>query len=93
MARSQAALDPGRCHGGSDDGLCHSGESLRDLAPDRACQSEHVASRRVAEHIGMRAERTALLDGDCPAVVYAAKLHGRRTRSVASAAQARCQLV
>jgi hypothetical protein len=35
---------------------------------------EHVASRRVAEHITMRAERTALLDGDYPAVVYAASL-------------------
>jgi RimJ/RimL family protein N-acetyltransferase len=38
---------------------------------------EHVASRRVAEHVGMRAERTALLDGDYPAVVYAAELPGQ----------------
>ena len=35
---------------------------------------DHVASRRVAERIGMRAERTALLDGDYPAVIYAAEL-------------------
>lgn len=35
--------------------------------------TENVASRRVAEHIGMRVERTALLDGDYPAVVYAAE--------------------
>lgn len=35
--------------------------------------TEHVASRRVAEHIGMGVERTALLDGDYPAVVYAAE--------------------
>lgn len=38
---------------------------------------EHVASRRVAEHVGMRAERTTLLDGDYPAVVSAAELPGR----------------
>ena len=35
---------------------------------------EHVASRRVAEHMGMRVERTAVLDGDYPAVVYATEL-------------------
>ena len=38
---------------------------------------EHVASRRVAEHVGMRVERTAVLDGDYPAVVYAAELAAR----------------
>lgn len=38
---------------------------------------DHIASRRVAEHLGMRAERTALLDGDYPAVVYAAELPRR----------------
>jgi RimJ/RimL family protein N-acetyltransferase len=32
---------------------------------------EHVASRRVAESIGMRQERTTLLEGDYPALVYA----------------------
>jgi RimJ/RimL family protein N-acetyltransferase len=32
---------------------------------------DHVASRRVAEKIAMRAERTTVLDGDYPAVVYA----------------------
>jgi RimJ/RimL family protein N-acetyltransferase len=32
---------------------------------------DHVASRRVAEHIGMRAERTTVLDEDYPALVYA----------------------
>jgi RimJ/RimL family protein N-acetyltransferase len=31
----------------------------------------HVASRRVAETIGMQEERTTLLEGDYPAVVYA----------------------
>jgi RimJ/RimL family protein N-acetyltransferase len=35
---------------------------------------DHVASRRVAERIGMHPERTALLDGDYPAVIYAAEL-------------------
>jgi RimJ/RimL family protein N-acetyltransferase len=38
---------------------------------------DHVASRRVAENVGMRRERTTVLDGDYPAIVYAAKL--RRT--------------
>jgi RimJ/RimL family protein N-acetyltransferase len=33
---------------------------------------DHVASRRVAEKIGMRAEKTAVLD-DYPAVIYAAE--------------------
>lgn len=32
---------------------------------------EHVASRRVAESIGMRQERTTLLEGDYPALVFA----------------------
>ena len=31
---------------------------------------DHIASRRVAEKIGMRAERTTVLDDDYPAVVY-----------------------
>jgi RimJ/RimL family protein N-acetyltransferase len=34
---------------------------------------EHVASRRVAERIGMREERTTLLEDDYPAVVHAMK--------------------
>jgi hypothetical protein len=38
-----------------------------------------VKRRRVAEHIKIRAERTALLDGGYPAVVYAAELPGRHT--------------
>jgi RimJ/RimL family protein N-acetyltransferase len=32
---------------------------------------DHHASRRVAEKIGMRAERTTVVDGDYPAVIYA----------------------
>jgi RimJ/RimL family protein N-acetyltransferase len=32
---------------------------------------DHVASRRVAEKIGMREERKTTLDGDYPAVIYA----------------------
>jgi RimJ/RimL family protein N-acetyltransferase len=31
---------------------------------------DHAASRRVAEHIGMRAERTTILDEDYPALIY-----------------------
>ena len=31
---------------------------------------DHIASRRVAEKIGMHAERTTVLDDDYPAVVY-----------------------
>ena len=34
---------------------------------------DHVASRRVAEKIGMQRERTTVLEDDYPAVVYAAK--------------------
>jgi [ribosomal protein S5]-alanine N-acetyltransferase len=36
----------------------------------------HVASRRVAENVGMQAERTTLLEGDYPAVVYALERAG-----------------
>ena len=57
--------------------MCHSSESLQSLAPDRARSSRLIASRRVAEHLGMRAERTALVDDDYPAVVYAAELPRR----------------
>jgi RimJ/RimL family protein N-acetyltransferase len=35
---------------------------------------DHVASRRVAENIGMRVERTTVLKEDYPAIVYAAEL-------------------
>jgi len=35
---------------------------------------DHVASRRVAENVGMHEERKTVLDGDYPAVVYAAAL-------------------
>jgi len=35
---------------------------------------DHVASRRVAENVGMRPERTTVLEDDYPAVVYAARL-------------------
>ena len=41
---------------------------------------DHVASRRVAANIGMRVERTTVLEGDYPAIVYAAELLGSRTR-------------
>jgi RimJ/RimL family protein N-acetyltransferase len=37
---------------------------------------DHVASRRVAENVGMRRERTTVLEGDYPAIVYAAELLG-----------------
>jgi RimJ/RimL family protein N-acetyltransferase len=36
----------------------------------------HIASRRVAENIGMRQERTTVLEGDYPAIVYATTLAG-----------------
>ena len=39
---------------------------------------EHVASRTVAENIGMHAERTVVLEDDYPAVVYAAELRDFR---------------
>jgi RimJ/RimL family protein N-acetyltransferase len=35
---------------------------------------DHIASRRVAEKVGMRPERTTVLGGDYPAIVYAADL-------------------
>jgi RimJ/RimL family protein N-acetyltransferase len=35
---------------------------------------DHTASRRVAENVGMRRERTTVLDADYPAIVYAAAL-------------------
>jgi len=35
---------------------------------------DHTASRRVAENIGMRRERTTVLEADYPAIVYAAAL-------------------
>ena len=37
---------------------------------------DHVASRRVAERIGMRAERTTVLDEDYPALIYAIDTRG-----------------
>ena len=40
---------------------------------------DHVASRRVAENIGMREERRTLLEGDYPAIVYAADLERSAT--------------
>jgi RimJ/RimL family protein N-acetyltransferase len=38
---------------------------------------DHTASRRVAENVGMRRERTTVLEDDYPAIVYAVDL--RRT--------------
>jgi RimJ/RimL family protein N-acetyltransferase len=40
---------------------------------------DHVASRRVAEIIGMREERTTLLQGAYPAIVYGADLERTAT--------------
>ena len=37
---------------------------------------DHIASRRVAENIGMRQERTTVLEDDYPAIVYATALAG-----------------
>jgi RimJ/RimL family protein N-acetyltransferase len=62
--------------------------SARDAAMGRFAISrlvalvhpEHVASRRVAESIGMRHERTTLLEGDYPAVVYAMEAPSDRPR-------------
>jgi RimJ/RimL family protein N-acetyltransferase len=62
--------------------------SARDAAMGRFAISrlvalvhpEHVASRRVAESIGMRQERTTLLEGDYPAVVYAMEAPSDRPR-------------
>jgi RimJ/RimL family protein N-acetyltransferase len=78
-------------HTGSDRGLSscsHSPASPDTAVPDRwnwtgVAEVEigwhHVPSRRVAEHLGMRAERRALLEGDYPAVVYATELPRRRS--------------
>ena len=74
MARSQGALEPGLCHGGGDPGLRRGGKRFGIPRLIALVHPEHVASRRVAEHIGMRVERTTVLDGDYPAVVYAAEL-------------------
>lgn len=35
---------------------------------------DHLGSRRVAENVGMRAERTTVLEDDYPAIVYVADL-------------------
>jgi RimJ/RimL family protein N-acetyltransferase len=40
---------------------------------------DHIASRRVAENIGMREERRTLLEGDYPAIVHAADLERSAT--------------
>jgi RimJ/RimL family protein N-acetyltransferase len=40
---------------------------------------DHVASRRVAENVGMRSERTTVLEDDYPAIVYAAALSSGAT--------------
>jgi RimJ/RimL family protein N-acetyltransferase len=53
--------------------------AVRDLAFTRFALSrlvsiirpDHLASRRVAEKIGMHAERTTVVDEDYPAVIYA----------------------
>jgi len=37
---------------------------------------DHLGSRRVAENVGMRAERTTVLEDDYPAIVYIAQLGG-----------------
>jgi RimJ/RimL family protein N-acetyltransferase len=37
---------------------------------------DHLGSRRVAENVGMRAERTTVLEDDYPAIVYVAQLGG-----------------
>jgi RimJ/RimL family protein N-acetyltransferase len=53
--------------------------AVRDLAFGRfgllrlvaIVHPDHIASRRVAENIGMHGERTTVLDDDYPAVIYA----------------------
>ena len=39
---------------------------------------DHIASRRVAEKVGMHPERATVLEGDYPAIVYAADFARRR---------------
>lgn len=41
---------------------------------------DHIASRRVAENVGMRPERATVLEGDYPAIVYAAEWSARGQR-------------
>ena len=45
---------------------------------------DHIASRRVAEKVGMRPERTTVLEEDYPAIVYAADWSARRPRRTAA---------
>ena len=43
--------------------------------------ADHIASRRVAEKVGMHPERAMVLEGDYPAIVYAADFARRRATS------------
>jgi hypothetical protein len=77
MARSQALLKSGHRHGGSHSGLQGGGDALWHLAPHRLGASRPRRLPSVAENVGMRIEGTTVLDGDYPAIVYAAELLGR----------------
>jgi RimJ/RimL family protein N-acetyltransferase len=41
---------------------------------------DHVASQRVAEKIGMRAERATMIEGDYPALIFRTSASGRARR-------------
>ena len=81
MARQQALLGQGIA--------TQAATIARDAAVSRLGVSrlvalvhrDHVASRRVAQKIGMHEERTTLLEADYPAVVYATDLPDRNTPS------------
>jgi RimJ/RimL family protein N-acetyltransferase len=61
--------------------------AVRDLAFTRyglarlvaIIHPEHTASRRVAENIGMRGERTTLIEDDYPAIVYVTQSQSRES--------------
>ncbi len=70
MAHKEDVLEARNRHGAAT--------AARDLAFGRFAllrlvaiiHPDHIASRRVAEKIGMHGERTTILDDDYPAVVY-----------------------
>jgi RimJ/RimL family protein N-acetyltransferase len=64
---------------------CHAATTRFGLARLIALvHPDHLASRRVAENVGMRQERTTVLEGDYPAIVYARSGSGRRHRVAAA---------
>ena len=70
MAREEDRLEPRDCNrgGAGDAGLAARRFGVRRLVA--IVHPDHIASRRVAESIGMRVETTTVLDDGYPAAVY-----------------------